>query len=340
MVLCHKPGQLREVAEEVAPNARAVASILGATPVSALREAYPGVPVLRLIPSTPVEVRKGVVCMAAANGVDPELERSVEDLFAELGTLVRLPESQIDVAMALMSCAPAFWALAVEAQVDAGVRRGLTTEDAQEMVVSDDGRHRGAAARARHGHPAGAPRGHVARRLDRARARRARGGRPARRLRGGRRRGAGGGRAMTLILATARDDIAGYIETLVLVYTILIIAYILSTLIFSAGGRIPYARWSSGCSASCATSPSPTCGSSGASSRRSGPLDLSPIVAILVLQIVGGIVVEPHPRVSRVAPWSRAALLLAAVLAADQLTKALVRAGIEPRRRGPDPARA
>lgn len=136
VVLCHKPGQLREVAAEVAPNARAVASILGATPVSALREAYPGVPVLRLIPSTPVEVRKGVVCMAAANGVDPQLERSVQDLFAELGTLVRLPESQIDVAMALMSCAPAFWALAVEAQVDAGVRRGLTTEDAQEMVVS------------------------------------------------------------------------------------------------------------------------------------------------------------------------------------------------------------
>lgn len=136
VVLCHKPGQLREVAAEVAPNAKAVASILGATPVSALREAYPGVPVLRLIPSTPVEVRKGVVCMAASNGVDPQLERSVQELFAELGTLVRLPEGQIDVAMALMSCAPAFWALAVEAQVDAGVRRGLTVQDAQEMVVS------------------------------------------------------------------------------------------------------------------------------------------------------------------------------------------------------------
>lgn len=136
VVLCHKPAQLREVAAEVAPHARAVASILGATPVAALREAYPDVPVLRLIPSTPVEVRQGVVCMAPApDGVDPELERSVADLFAELGTLVKVPESQIDVAMALMSCAPAFWALAVEAQVDAGVRRGLATDDAARMVV-------------------------------------------------------------------------------------------------------------------------------------------------------------------------------------------------------------
>jgi pyrroline-5-carboxylate reductase len=137
VVLCHKPAQLAEVAAEVAPHARAVASILGATPVAALREAYPDVPVIRLIPSTPVEVRQGVVCVAPApDGVDPELERSVHDLFAELGTLVELPESQIDVAMALMSCAPAFWALAVEAQVDAGVSRGLTVDDAAEMVVT------------------------------------------------------------------------------------------------------------------------------------------------------------------------------------------------------------
>jgi pyrroline-5-carboxylate reductase len=137
VVLCHKPAQLAEIAAEVAPHARAVASILGATPVAALRDAYPGVPVIRLIPSTPVEVRQGVVCVAPApDGVDPELVRSVHDLFGELGTLVELPESQIDVAMALMSCAPAFWALAVEAQVDAGVRRGLTVDDAAEMVVT------------------------------------------------------------------------------------------------------------------------------------------------------------------------------------------------------------
>jgi pyrroline-5-carboxylate reductase len=136
VVLCHKPAQLADVAAEVAPHARAVASILGATPVAALRDAYPGVPVIRLIPSTPVEVRQGVVCVAPApDGVDPELERSVHELFAELGTLVELPESQIDVAMALMSCAPAFWALAVEAQVDAGVRRGIPGDQAARMVV-------------------------------------------------------------------------------------------------------------------------------------------------------------------------------------------------------------
>jgi pyrroline-5-carboxylate reductase len=136
VVLCHKPGQLAEVAAEVAPHTRAVASILGGTPVAAVRAAYPGVPVIRLIPSMPVEVRQGVVCVVPAGDVDPGLERAVHELFAELGLLVPVAEELIDVAMALMSCAPAFWALVVEAQVDAAVRRGLTPERAAEMVVA------------------------------------------------------------------------------------------------------------------------------------------------------------------------------------------------------------
>src|SRR5947209_5213265 len=44
LVLCHKPAQLVDVAEEAAPHAKAVASILAATPLAALRQAYPNAP--------------------------------------------------------------------------------------------------------------------------------------------------------------------------------------------------------------------------------------------------------------------------------------------------------
>src|ERR1017187_5899189 len=60
VVLCHKPAQLAAVAAEIAGEAKAVASVLGATPIAALQEAYPDVPVFRLMPNTPVEVRRGV----------------------------------------------------------------------------------------------------------------------------------------------------------------------------------------------------------------------------------------------------------------------------------------
>src|SRR3954469_20740561 len=76
VVLCHKPAQLESVAVEVAPHARAIASILGATPLFAVKEAYPDRPVYRVLPSTPVEVRQGAVIMAADGAQGPStLER-------------------------------------------------------------------------------------------------------------------------------------------------------------------------------------------------------------------------------------------------------------------------
>lgn len=151
IVLCHKPAQLDEVAREVAPHAKAVASILAATPLSALRAAYPDRPVYRFIPSLPVEVRQGAIVQAAdpdgagpgtggdateaRGGSDLTMDGQVHDLFAQLGTLVVLPDGLVDVAMGLMSCAPAYVALVAEAQIDAGVRHGIPAAQGAELVV-------------------------------------------------------------------------------------------------------------------------------------------------------------------------------------------------------------
>jgi len=133
VVLCHKPGQLHEVARELSDDARAVASILGGVPRADVVEAYPGRPAYRLLPSTPVEVRQGVVLMARA---EPQaIDADVAELFGELGLLVPIDEGLVDVAMGLMSTAPAFLALVAEAQVDAGVRHGVPAERAAELVV-------------------------------------------------------------------------------------------------------------------------------------------------------------------------------------------------------------
>ncbi len=63
------------------------------------------------------------------------LDAAVAELFAELGTLVVLDDALVDVAMGLMSCAPAYVALVAEAQVDAGVRRGIPAAQGAELVV-------------------------------------------------------------------------------------------------------------------------------------------------------------------------------------------------------------
>jgi pyrroline-5-carboxylate reductase len=135
VVLCHKPAQLAQVAEEVAPQASAVASILAATPLQALKEAYPDRPVYRFIPSLPVEVRQGAVVQAAGPEQDAATDAAVAELFAELGSLVVLEDRLVDVAMGLMSCAPAYLALVAEAQIDAGVRHGIPAAQGAQLVV-------------------------------------------------------------------------------------------------------------------------------------------------------------------------------------------------------------
>jgi YggT family protein len=92
------------------------------------------------------------------------------------------------------------------------------------------------------------------------------------------------------VTATVRDDIAGYVRAIITVYTLLIIAYILSSMFFAFGGRVPYARWSSAILGFLRD----VCEPYLAIFRRFipplGPIDLSPIVAIFLLQIVGGII--------------------------------------------------
>jgi pyrroline-5-carboxylate reductase len=87
------------------------------------------------MPNTPVEVRRGLVCYAPAPGIDQALEREVVTLFERLGSVVRMPESQIEAASAVMGVGPAYLALVLEAQVDAAVRRGLKASLAAQLAA-------------------------------------------------------------------------------------------------------------------------------------------------------------------------------------------------------------
>jgi pyrroline-5-carboxylate reductase len=135
VVLCHKPAQLGEVAEEIRDRAKAVVSILGGTPLADVEAAYPGKPAYRFMPNIPAEVAEGVFAYAPGAHAVEGPEREILEMFGRIGTVVPTPEHLIDTAMAVMSCSPAFFALVVEALVDAGVRSGLHPEAAAQMAV-------------------------------------------------------------------------------------------------------------------------------------------------------------------------------------------------------------
>jgi pyrroline-5-carboxylate reductase len=136
VILAHKPAQLAEVAWEAAVSAKAVVSLLARTSQADVRSAYPGVPVFRVEPNTAVEIGRGVLAFAEPDALtDDDLRGRVRALFERVGTVVDVPERLMEVAGACCGVGPAYWALLVEAQVDAAVKRGLPAALATQLVT-------------------------------------------------------------------------------------------------------------------------------------------------------------------------------------------------------------
>src|SRR4051812_9922100 len=136
VILAHKPVQLEAVASDVGGSAKAIVSLLARTPQADVARAYPGTPVIRAEPNLPVEVGRGVISIAEPEGpIDAQLRQAVHDLFARVGTVVVLPERLMTVAGGCAGVGPAYWALLIEAQVDAAVRRGIPAAQASDLVA-------------------------------------------------------------------------------------------------------------------------------------------------------------------------------------------------------------
>jgi YggT family protein len=95
-----------------------------------------------------------------------------------------------------------------------------------------------------------------------------------------------------LVLATTRTQVAGFLSTLIYVYTLLIILYIVINLLFSVGVRPPYSRSIDAVLGFLRDVCEPFLRIFRRLIPSFGGLDFSPILAIVTLQIVNSIVVN------------------------------------------------
>jgi YggT family protein len=89
----------------------------------------------------------------------------------------------------------------------------------------------------------------------------------------------------------SRGDVADFLAALILVYTICIVGWVVLSLVFSLGVRVPYNRFVSGTMDFLRDVSDPYLRIFRKLPLQIGPLDLTPMVAIIVLQIGGGIIV-------------------------------------------------
>ena len=95
---------------------------------------------------------------------------------------------------------------------------------------------------------------------------------------------------MIALLLTVRGQIGNYISVLAYVYTLVIIAYILTNLVFTAGLRIPYSRWSDAVLGFLREVCEPYLRLFRRILPSFGGLDFSPIIAIIVLQLAARLI--------------------------------------------------
>ena len=129
VLLAVKPQQLDRVAAlapapsgDVSPL---LISVLAGVTVARLQRLFPGHRIVRAVPNTPCLVKAGLTGLAWGEGLGPEARVWVEQLFAQVGEVLELPETQLDAFLALTSSGPAFVALVAEAMADGAVAAGL-----------------------------------------------------------------------------------------------------------------------------------------------------------------------------------------------------------------------
>lgn len=127
LVLAVKPQMLAEALGEMPKLTETlVVSVAAGTTIATYETAFPGSPVVRVMPNTPAAIGQGISAMignAAAGPADLDL---AEALMAAVGRVVRLDsEGQMDAVTGLSGSGPAYVFHLIEAMAAAGQAQGL-----------------------------------------------------------------------------------------------------------------------------------------------------------------------------------------------------------------------
>jgi pyrroline-5-carboxylate reductase len=139
LLLAVKPQALAPVAAQFRPllkgERRVVISILAGTPTGKVRELLgDSVAVVRAMPNTPAQVRKGTTAIAAGSGTkDGDTDLAVA-LFTGLGRVVEIDELLMDAFTAVGGSGPAYIFYLAEAMTKAAVEIGFDRDTAGWIV--------------------------------------------------------------------------------------------------------------------------------------------------------------------------------------------------------------
>lgn len=133
-----KPAMVPDLLRELEPHladGTVVVSLAAGVPVATFEGILgPRVAVLRSMPNTPAVVGAAVTGLARGTHADDEDVAVVRSLFETVGTVVEVPESQIDALSTISGSGPAYFFLLVEEFTKAAVGKGFDAAQARVMA--------------------------------------------------------------------------------------------------------------------------------------------------------------------------------------------------------------
>ncbi len=130
-----KPAMVPDLLDEIAPHLRPgaiVVSLAAESPSTrSLLTSREGVSTLRSMPNTPPLVGRGVTGLAAGSAASADDVAVVRAFFETVGSVLEVPESQIDALSTISGSGPAYVFLLVEEFTKAAVRMGFDDDQAR-----------------------------------------------------------------------------------------------------------------------------------------------------------------------------------------------------------------
>lgn len=133
--LAVKPQMMKEMLAGIAPLLQQTKPLLitmaaGLTMAKIEEMAGGDLPIIRIMPNTPVAVGEGMILYCCNHKVSDEMEKSFVSDLSHGGILDKLDEKLIDAGTALSGCGPAYMYMFIEALADGGVLCGLPRDKA------------------------------------------------------------------------------------------------------------------------------------------------------------------------------------------------------------------
>lgn len=138
LVVAVKPQDIEALLTELAPAADAaklIVSLCAGLPTSLYERRLGAVPVVRVMPNTPMLVGEAMSAVSPGRHATAEHVAIVERMLSHVGKVIELPEYQQDAVTALSGSGPAYFFYLVEAMIDAGILLGLPRTIAEKLII-------------------------------------------------------------------------------------------------------------------------------------------------------------------------------------------------------------